>query len=100
MSGTNQTNAFRQSKDIVKPDINDVIYGKGAGANNHSGNKYFRNLVQEHQDAYLFDAKNNYEKYLITMTILTNIRNLSPPGRFIMQDKGSKLWNDVSDDKA
>merc|ERR1712232_96549 len=82
-----------------KPSHNDVLLGRGASTNNHPGNKYFRNVVKQHQDGYLV-AKNNFEKYITTMEILKNIRSLDPPGRFILQDTTSKLWSDVGDDKA
>lgn len=114
MSQTNHTNKSHQTKNIseankinkvypheaiIKPASNDVLLGRGAGTNNHLGNKYFRNIVKEHQDGYLV-AKNNFEKYLTTVDILTNVKSLNPPGRFILQDKSTKLWNEVGDDKS
>jgi len=84
-------------EDIASPD--DVLLGRGAGKNNHDGNKYFRNVVKQYQDDYLV-AKNNYEKYLTSMEILKSIRNLNPPGRFVLQDSTSRLWSDVGDDRA
>ena len=86
-------------KNIITPSQNDVLLGRGASTNNHHGNKYFRNVVKQHQDGYLV-AKNNFEKYITTMEILKNIRSLNPPGRFILKDATSKLWNDVGDDKS
>merc|ERR1712232_171574 len=81
------------------PDHTDVLLGRGAGVNKHPGNKYFRDIVKQYQDDYLV-AKNNYEKYLTSMEILKSIRNLNPPGRFVLQDSSSRLWNDVGDDRA
>ena len=99
MSETNQTNKSYPLEDIIKPSSNDVMLGRGAGTNNHPGNKHFRKVVKEHQDGYLA-AKNNLEKYLTTMDIIKKIRSLNPPGRFILQEKKTKLWNDVGDEKA
>jgi len=96
MSEANESHATRN---IIEPVSNDVMLGRGACTNNHPGNKHFRNVVKKHLGDYLA-AKNNYEKYLTTMDILTNIRSLKPPGRFILQDKKTKLWNEVGDDKA
>merc|ERR1712232_190373 len=87
------------AEDITSPDHTDVLLGRGAGVNKHPGNKYFRDIVKQYQDDYLV-AKNNYEKYLTSMEILKSIRNLNPPGRFVLQDSSSRLWNDVGDDRA
>ena len=95
----NKPNELYPLQNIIKPESNDVLLGRGAGTNNHRGNIYFRNVVKEHQRDYLA-AKNNFEKYSTTMDILTNIRSLSPPGRFIFEDRSTKLWNEVEDDKV
>ena len=87
------------AEDITSPDHTDVLLGRGAGVNKHPGNKHFRDIVKQYQDDYLV-AKNNYEKYLTSMEILKSIRNLNPPGRFVLQDSSSRLWNDVGDDRA
>ena len=99
MPEINQTNKSYPTKNIIKPACNDVLLGRGVGTNNHLGNKYFRNIVKQYQDNYLI-AKNNFQKYVTTMKILKNIKSLNPLGRFILQDKSTKLWNEVGDSKV
>ena len=48
MSETNQTNKSYPLEDIIKPLSNDVVLGRGAGTNNHLGNKHFRKVVKEY----------------------------------------------------
>jgi len=86
-------------KNIKQPHQNDVICGRGGGSNRHTGNKHFRKTVEEHRVEYL-NSTSNREKQEVTETIVQEIRSLTPPGRFIMQDMHSKLWYDIGDNKA
>ena len=47
---------------------NDVLLGRGTPINKHEGNINFRNIVKFYKESYL-TARNNYEKYLITMEV-------------------------------
>lgn len=77
---------------------NDVLCGRGGATNNHSGNRNFRKLVADHQQAYLMARKR--DKRDIAQTIVSIIRNNG--GRFLKRDETStdEKWVDVGDKKA
>lgn len=80
------------------PDINilanDVLLGRGGGTNRHTGNIFFRDLVSEHQPAYVQARKR--DKTLIAKSIVAHVR--SKNGRFLREENGK--WIDVGDKKA
>jgi hypothetical protein len=84
--------------------------------NGHSGNERLRKLASERKAQ--FDAGNCMARRNLAMEIVTIIRNLDPPGRFLKQagvqqtnatggggvdtlmDGGGATWEEVTDDKA
>lgn len=60
---------------------NDVLCGRGAFANDHSGNKRLRALAIERKAR--FEAGNYNEKKMLASEIVKHIGSLSPPGRFL-----------------
>jgi hypothetical protein len=88
-----------QSQLINDPADNDVLCGRGGSINSHIGNERFRTLVQKRKRVYL-TARFKREKRLIAASIVTDIRNLHPPGRFLIRDKASGGWREIPDDKA
>jgi len=87
-----------------EPGMNDALYGRGGGTNNHVGNVRFRHLINGHKLRYLAATKS--EKPMIAREVVAIWRNLKPPGRFLEQ-KTSKYagenniqWKDVGDKKA
>ena len=62
------------------------------------GNKLFRTWVEAKKDYYL-NAKRN-EKTEIAMEIVESWRDLTPPGRFLIKDDRTDLYNDAGDDMA
>jgi len=80
---------------------NDVLCGRGGSINSHKGNEYFRLLVEKRKRVYL-TARFKREKRLIASSIVSEIRNMDPPGRFLTR-KGGKdtgYWYDIGDEKA
>jgi hypothetical protein len=73
---------------------NDVLFGRGGGTNRHVGNIYFRDLVSEHQPAYVQARKR--DKTRIAKSIVAQVRNRN--GRFLRKENGK--WIDVGDKKA
>ena len=73
---------------------NDVLLGRGGGTNRHTGNILFRDLVSEHQPAYVQARKR--DKTLIAKSIVAHVR--SKNGRFLREENGK--WIDVGDKKA
>eukprot|EP00978_Attheya_sp_CCMP212_P021472 scaffold62739_cov50-Attheya_sp.AAC.1 len=88
----------KQKKAEIPSEItaNDVLCGRGGIANSHSGNKYFREVVKKHQDAYLSAKKR--EKPEIAGNIVHLIRQRG--GRFLGKDKDSGKWVDSGFEKA
>lgn len=73
---------------------NDVLFGRGGGTNRHAGNIFFRDLVSEHQPAYVQARKR--DKTLIAKSIVAQVRSRN--GRFLRKEDGK--WVDVGDKKA
>lgn len=87
-----------QLHDIVTPHEHDVLSGRGNFVNYHAGNEHFRALVRKHKVAYVACPKPQKGKF--SRMIVDEIRNRNPPGRFLKQDAGTKLWHDIGEKKA
>jgi len=74
----------------------DVLSGRGGATNVHSGNRYFRSLVNAHRDKYLRSKKN--DKPSISRSIVNMVRRKN--GRFLKKDDKSGLWFEIGDDLA
>lgn len=85
-------------REIVTPNENDVLSGRGNFVNFHTGNERFRNLVKKHKIAYVECPKP--KKGMFSKLIVDSIRSLDPPGRFLRQDPTTKLWEDIGDKKS
>ena len=83
---------------VVTPHDNDVLSGRGGNVNSHPGNKRFRDYVFAQRNLYAATPRNR--KPAFAKLIVNTIRNLDPPGRFLMQDKETKLWYDIGDKMA
>lgn len=82
-----------------EPSENDVLCGRGGSINSHAGNERFRILVEKRKRVYL-TARFKREKRLIASSIVSEIRALKPPGRFLSRDTKSGMWRDIGDEKA
>ena len=83
--GTNPTTGQVQLMNIAVPGPNDVLCGRGGGANNHEGNIRFRKMVAEQKRRYLTADKR--DKPQVARDIVQMWREQDPPGRFLAQDK-------------
>jgi len=84
---------------ILQPNDNDVLSGRGGNINAHPGNEQFRNIVEKRKRVYL-TARFKREKRIIIDDIVSEIRQLDPPGRFLARDPDDGFWYDVGDEKA
>jgi hypothetical protein len=82
---------------VAEPTDNDVLCGRGGSINSHPGNERFRQLVEKRKRIYL-TARFKREKRLIASSIVSEIRALSPPGRFLTRVNGQ--WESIGDEKA
>jgi hypothetical protein len=86
----------------------DVLSGRGAFVNGHIGNAHFRELCAERKPQ--FDAGTYTEKRSLATDVVSIIRSLTPPGRFLkrIKEDGSEIefastmpgWEELSDDSA
>lgn len=82
---------------ILKPEVNDVLCGRGGSINTHPGNEKFRKLIEKNKRVYL-TARFKKDKRLITDSVIEDIS--SRGGRFLNKDTKSGLWFEVSEEKA
>lgn len=83
---------------VKEPHPHDVLSGRGNFVNYHDGNEYFRKLVRKHKLEYVNCPKQQKGKF--SKLIVDEIKARDPPGRFLKQDKDSKLWYDIGEKKA
>lgn len=84
----------------------DVLCGRGTGPNEYCGNKNFLKLVAERRNEYI-GTSNRSKKAQIAKEIIDQVRNLSPPGRFLERVKSTsskkinslEVWMVVLDEK-
>lgn len=74
----------------------DILSGRGAFVNAHAGNVRLRQLAQQRKDQ--FNGATCFEKKALATEIVTIIRSLEPPGRFLK--RVDKKNGTVSVDKA
>lgn len=82
----------------VIPRSNDILSGRGNGANQHTGNIYFRNLIASYKRKYVLSEP--VIKKQITHQVLSVIESRNPPGRFLKQDAESGEWKELDRDTA
>ena len=97
----NPSPTITEDNRIDVPNENDVLCGRGGSINSHNGNEQFRTLVEKRRRVYL-TARFKREKRLIASSIVTEIRGMDPPGRFLARkgNKDSGYWYDIGDEKA
>jgi hypothetical protein len=84
----------------VDPNVNDVLCGRGGRINSAPGNVQFREIIASLKKDYLAKTTKKLEKAHIASKVITNIRSMEPPGRFLKEDRDTGLWFDIGDAKA
>lgn len=64
----------------------DVLCGRGVNISQHPGNERFRSLVNTRQDASYCTTFTTSEKQVLAEEIVSHIRSLDPPGRFLKRN--------------
>ena len=62
------------------------------------GNKRYRSLTETYKPRYT--TARRPQKPAIAREVVRRWRDQSPPGRFLVQDPSTGLWNDVGDERA
>ena len=97
---TTATKPPPQELTTTAPHGNDVLCGRGGTVNAHPGNEQYRKFVDSKKRLYL-TTRFKREKRLISSQIVDQVRNLIPPGRFLMKDPANPtIWHDIGDEKA
>ena len=60
----------------------------------------FRDIVNSLKPSYLNPTTKKIEKAVIAAEVVSRIRNLVPPGRFLKEDEKTATWVDIGDEKA
>lgn len=80
---------------IVTPKDNDILSGRGAGVNLHSGNIFFRKLIKENKPTYV-KADPGGKKRMIKRIVAVAMKH----GRFLKENQESGLWFEISRDEV
>lgn len=83
---------------IIQPSANDVLSGRGGAVHSHSGNRQYRQIVNLYKDDYLAPTTRKLDKVTIAAKVVTQVRSLNPPGRFL--EKKGDYWYEIGDVKA
>jgi hypothetical protein len=86
------------SQDKIVPTENDVLMGRGGKNNQWVGNEQLRSFARAQCENYRLSSKKG--KSYISRELVRQVRELSPPGRFLKKDKETGEWEDVGDDVA
>lgn len=96
-------NSGKESREETKgspitPHENDVVSGRGSGANRHVGNAKFRELVRDNKALYMKLTK--HEKMSVARTILATISSRVPSGRFLQKNPETFQWFEIGPSRA
>jgi hypothetical protein len=87
-----------ENQNIITPQKNDVLSGRGVVRNNHHGNIQFRSLVRKLKKRHELAPK--YEKPFIAKCIIDEISKMDPPGRFLKETEHKGCWVEISEKEA
>jgi len=82
---------------IHAPHDHDVLCGRGGSINSHPGNITFREWVYKRKTRYNL-ANSKRDKTIVVNEVLSLVRALKPPGRFLQ--KFNTDWIEIDDAKA
>jgi hypothetical protein len=81
---------------VYSPNNNDVLCDRGELASAHSGNVLLGQMVSYRKSEYNSEKASALERARLPYTIVWQIRELSPPGRFLKLDPDG-CWYDVGE---
>ena len=100
--GSEQNSTAAANTDKAEPNLhpssNDVLLGRGAPFNKHSGNKQFYEILNNHYEEYNRCQNRFKGKTTIAEKIVRIIHKNS--GRFLKKDRLTGTWKEVSDAEA
>ena len=87
---------MQNQSEIITPQRNDVLKGRGVIYNSHHGNVQFRSIVNDLKVEYVYAPK--HRKPLYAENIINKIKSMDPPGRFLIKNAGK--WKEINDKAA
>jgi hypothetical protein len=72
-----------------------VLLGRGGNNNKYPGNEQLRIFARNSARQYSSSGKLYISE--LSRTLVTRVRQLDPPGRFLKQNQNTKVWVDVGD---
>lgn len=95
-----ETSLFIRSVSSVTPGNTDVLCGRGGASNRHPGNQLYRRLIKNKRVKYAL-AEDLIEKKAIIHSVVLNVANQHPPGRFLIRSSsghnGMPVWVEASE---
>jgi len=82
----------------MQPHENDILMGRGGKNNQHVGNEKLRGFARLESKNYRMASKNG--KSCISRNLVSQVRGMSPTGRFLKKNNATGAWEDVGDDVA
>ena len=83
-----------QYNNILVPAENDVLAsGRGNRAKKHPGNLRYHSWISELRDDYAKCDKCDKPRY--AKAIVTQVKSLNPPGRFLKLNEETGLWSEL-----
>jgi hypothetical protein len=86
------------SYEPIVPHANDILMGRGGKNNQHIGNEKLRKLARKEAKEYCTSSKKG--KSRIAKGLVTKVRQMQPPGRFLKRNPVTSEWEDVGDEYA
>jgi len=88
-----------QYNNIIVPTENDVLAsGRGNRARKHPGNLRYHSWIKELGDDYAKCDK--CDKPCYASAIVTQVKSLNPPGRFLKLNEETGLWSELESRKV
>lgn len=79
---------------VVHPGKHDVLFSQGGGKVRHTGNLYFREVLEKYLEKYQSAGKDWNVMKTVRNNVITEIKDLG--GRFLTFDKELNWWTDVA----
>ena len=84
---------------ITTPHSNDVLSGRGASTRSHPGNVEYRKIIERKMGNFNQTQPYSIERFNFVSTVIQEVRNMDPPGRFLIKDRKRNEWHEIDEKK-
>lgn len=92
-----QQDASEKKVHAIVAHENDILLGRGGKNNMHVGNEKLRERARKVADQYHRSSKK--EKSYLSRTLVQQVKEMDPPGRFLRRNTKENHWDDMTDDE-